>query len=229
MADTIFSYLAAQASERPKAEVMLAPCREALTYERLALHVSEVAMFLRAHGLTCQDRVGILLPNGPELGVAILAVSSCAVCVPVNPDFPPEELKSTLSLLKVKAVILNAGGFQHTLCCELGLMVFAIQSKQELPAGLFAFEKEVTVFEDVDWSSPDDIAVVYHTSGTTSQPKVVPVTHQNLCWPLPKYIHHFRMSPRDRILGTTPLFYAFGMTVMLTTTIASGGSAVFFA
>lgn len=227
MATTIFEYLSEQAKERPNAAVMLAPSQDALTYERLFLQVSEVAAYLRSHKIACQDRVGIILPNGADLGVAILAVASCAVCVPINSGFPAEELKTALLLLQVKAVILSAGNPHRSLCCELGLIVLEVESASEAVAGLFTFGSKATAYPSIDWCRPDDVAIIYHTSGTTSQPKVVPITHQNLCWPLAKYIEHFQMSAQDRIIGTTPLFYAFGATVMLTTTIASGGSAVF--
>jgi len=227
VANTIFEYLSEQAKERPNAPVMLAPSRAALTYERLFLQVSEVAAYLRSQEITCQDRVGIILPNGAELGVAMLAVASCAACVPINPNFSQEELKTTLLLLRVKAVILAEGNPHRSLCRDLGLIVFEVDIDPEAVAGLFTFGNKAAAYQSIDWCMPDDIAIIYHTSGTTSQPKVVPITHQNLCWPLAKYIEHFQMSSKDLIIGTTPLFYAFGATVMLTTTIASGGSAVF--
>ncbi len=48
---------------------------------------------LRAMGIGRRDRVAVVLPNGPELAVAILTVEACAVCVPLNPAYGTEELE----------------------------------------------------------------------------------------------------------------------------------------
>ena len=53
-----------------------APNRSALTYEALIKHVDRIGGQLAGQGLTNSDRVAIVLPNGPEMATAFLAVSS---------------------------------------------------------------------------------------------------------------------------------------------------------
>ena len=73
----------------PDALAMLAPERAPLTYSRLYRHIGEVVQTLNAIGLGRHDRIALVLPNGPEMAVASLAVAAGATCAPLNPDCSP--------------------------------------------------------------------------------------------------------------------------------------------
>src|SRR5262245_58361397 len=77
----------------PDAPAILALGRSPLTYAGLYQHVDETERTLRAMGIGRHDRVAVVLPNGPELAVAILSVAASAACAPVNPAFGNEELE----------------------------------------------------------------------------------------------------------------------------------------
>src|SRR5262252_7890612 len=81
-----------QAERSPNAPAILAPARAPLSYSHLYQHIDKVGNTLRAMGLSHHDRVAIVLPNGPELAVATLAVAASATCAPMNPAFGAEEL-----------------------------------------------------------------------------------------------------------------------------------------
>ena len=81
-----------QAGRIPDAPAILAPGRAPLSYGRLYRHIDGMGRTLRAMGVDRHDRVAVVLPNGPELAVAILTVSASAVCVPMNPAYGREEL-----------------------------------------------------------------------------------------------------------------------------------------
>src|ERR1700746_475005 len=74
-----------QAKRIPDAPVILAPGRAPLTYSRLYQYVDKVGRTLRATGIGRRDRVTVVLPNGPEMAVAVLAVAANAACAPMNP------------------------------------------------------------------------------------------------------------------------------------------------
>src|SRR5712675_1888477 len=76
-----------QARRIPDAPAILAPGRAPLSYGRLYQHIDKMGCTLRAAGIGGRDRVAVVLPNGPEMPVAILAVAACATCAPVNPAF----------------------------------------------------------------------------------------------------------------------------------------------
>src|SRR6476646_7463395 len=79
------------ARRSPDALAILAPGRAPLTYGRLHRHIEDVGRTLRAMGIGRRDRVAVVLPNGPEMAVAILTVEACAVCAPLISAYGAEE------------------------------------------------------------------------------------------------------------------------------------------
>ena len=98
-----------QARRIPDAPAILALGRPPLTYGRLYQHVDETERTLRAMGIGRHDRIAVVLPNGPELAVAILSVAASAACAPVNPAFGNEELEEYFASLRPQAVVTQAG------------------------------------------------------------------------------------------------------------------------
>ena len=98
-----------QAKRIPDAPAILAPGRTALTYGRLYQHIDKMGRALRAAGIGRRDRLAVMLPNGPELAVAILTVEACAVCAPLNPAYGAEELDRYFADLQPRAMIIQAG------------------------------------------------------------------------------------------------------------------------
>ncbi|MEH6774699.1 MAG: AMP-binding protein, partial [Cereibacter changlensis] len=86
-----------------------APDRPWLTYAGLRDLVSHTVTALHAAGIGRGDRVAIVLPNGPEMAAAFVAVSQAAVTAPLNPGYRLEEFAFYLSDLKAKAIVLAEG------------------------------------------------------------------------------------------------------------------------
>jgi len=97
-----------QARRIPDAPAILADGRAPLTYGGLHRHVDAMGRTLRGMGIGRRDRVAVVLPNGPELPVAILGVVASAVCAPVNPAFGTGELERYFADLQLRAVITPA-------------------------------------------------------------------------------------------------------------------------
>jgi acyl-CoA synthetase (AMP-forming)/AMP-acid ligase II len=76
--------------------------------------------------------------------------------------------------------------------------------------------------------SPDaeSIALILHTSGTTSRPKAVPLSHRNLCASIHNIALHYRLDPTYRSMVVMPLFHVHGLMGALLSTFHSGGSVV---
>ena len=98
-----------QAKRIPDAPAILAPGRAPLTYGRLYQHIDKMGRTLRAMGIGRHDRVAVVLPNGPEMAVAILTVAASAVCAPMNPAYGAEELERYFADLRPRALITQAG------------------------------------------------------------------------------------------------------------------------
>ncbi|MGH7579632.1 MAG: AMP-binding protein, partial [Gemmatimonadales bacterium] len=84
---TIHELLERQGGRFPHAIALGAPGRNGLTYARLRERVESLAATLNRLGMGRNDRVAIVLPNGPEMAVAFLAVASCATAAPLNPTY----------------------------------------------------------------------------------------------------------------------------------------------
>src|SRR5207253_8251466 len=98
-----------QAKRISDAPAILAPGRAPLTYGRLYQHVDKMGRILRALGIGRRDRVAVVLPNGPEMAVAVLTVAASAACVPMNPAYGAEELDRYFGDLRPRALITLAG------------------------------------------------------------------------------------------------------------------------
>ena len=72
--NTIYEGLLAQ---EPTSDAIYSMFREPLSYGALTRQIQRTASFLRSCGLGRGDRVGIVLPNGPEMGTAFLSIASC--------------------------------------------------------------------------------------------------------------------------------------------------------
>jgi oxalate---CoA ligase len=71
----------------------------------------------------------------------------------------------------------------------------------------------------------EDVALLMFTAGTTSAPKVVPLTHRNIVASVHGISRGYDLSPQDATLVVMPLFHGHGLVAGLLATLASGGSA----
>jgi len=106
---SVFELIKAQSYSQPDAIAILAPDKTPLTYAGLYNHIQYVVSYLNASGIQRNDRVAIVLPNGPEMAVAFLAVASAATCAPLNPAYLPTEFEFYLTDLNAKAIMTITG------------------------------------------------------------------------------------------------------------------------
>jgi acyl-CoA synthetase (AMP-forming)/AMP-acid ligase II len=218
-----------RARQSPDSEAILAPRRAALTFERLFAQVQQVQSSLITLGIHHQDKLAIVLPNGPEMAVAFLAVACGAVAAPLNPAYGPSEFEFHLSDLRAGALLVEAGvsSTAREVARERGISIIEIVPKPAEAAGLFCFQG----VSSAPGPSPrlpeqDDIALVLHTSGTTSRPKMVSLTHQNLCASARDIGASLELTPSDRCLNIMPLFHIHGLVAALLSSLAAGASVV---
>ena len=172
-----------QAKRIPDAPAILAPGRAPLTYSRLYQHIDEMGRTLRAMGIARRDRVAVVLPNGPEMAVAILTVAASATCAPMNPAYGAEELDRYFADLRPRALITSAGidSPARRVALSRGIRVLELSTAPDAEAGLFTLagdQRDAAPHEPV---RPGDVALLLLTSGTTARPKSVPMTHANIC------------------------------------------------
>ena len=216
-----------QALRTPEGVAIEAPGRLPLTYRDLWIQVEKQAGALREYGLTGTDRVAMVLPNGPEAAVAFLAAASCAACAPLNPDYRAPELEFFLTDLAAKALILPAGleSAAREVARSLRIPTIELLLTETAGAGTFTMRGEPEQAEaGAILAGPGDVALILHTSGTTSRPKMVPLTHANLCASAENVRASLGLTQADRCLNVMPLFHIHGLVAAVLASLAAGAS-----
>jgi oxalate---CoA ligase len=225
---SLHDLMAATTVKSPDAVAICAPGRPPLSYRRLLDHLHMVHQELHRLGVRRNDRVALVVPDGPEIAVAFVTVAASATCAPLNPAYRASEYEFYLSHLKVSALLVQSDldSPARMVAHQRGIPVIDLTPNREVEAGLFALtgvrEGDVT---DAGFAAIDDVALLLHTSGTTAQPKRVSVTHHNLCIIAQNYATAMTLTPRDRCLNMMPLYHGVGLQTALAT-IAAGGSVV---
>ncbi|UCE30102.1 MAG: AMP-binding protein, partial [Burkholderiales bacterium] len=229
---TIRELLAAGADDAP---ALTAPQVPALTYAGLRTLVDDTARTLDAMGIGRGDRVAIVLPNGPEMASAFLAVAACAASAPLNPAYRAEEFEFYLSDLNARGLVVEAGSSSPAVevARRLGVRLIELHADRERGAGSFGLRasdggRPQAAAGGPDQplagaARPDDVALVLHTSGTTSRPKIVPLTQRNVCASARNIRHFLGLGSEDRGLNIMPLFHIHGLIAGILAPLSAGG------
>jgi acyl-CoA synthetase (AMP-forming)/AMP-acid ligase II len=226
---TIPALIRERAKQAPDAVAIGAPGRPPLSYARLAALVQEQVRRLNDFGIGRGDRVALVLPNGPEMAVAFLAAASAAACAPLNPDYRETEFDFYLSDLDARAVILLSGADSpaRKVAHARGIPAIDLQPDLRAEAGVFTLAgRSSGGSADPGAPAPEAEALTLHTSGTTSRPKMVPLTHANLCAGANNVAGVLRLAPDDRCLNVMPLFHIHGLVAALLASLTAGASVV---
>jgi len=197
--------------------------RPPMTYAMLRAHVDAVGRQLAHQGLGNSDRVAIVLPNGPEMATAFLAVASYMSAAPLNPVYKQNEYAFYLEDLKPGLVIVEAGSDNpvRAAAAALGIPIVEARVGAGAPAGAFTlFDGEA----DIKPAGAEHEALVLHTSGTTSRPKVVPLLQRNIVASTRNIANSLHLTPADHCLNIMPLFHIHGLIAVLATSMAQGAS-----
>ncbi len=214
----------------PHAISLLAPDRQPLTYDGLRTQVGDTVTALNEHDIGVGDCVALVLENGPELATCFLAVSAAATCAPLNPAYRVNEFDFSFSDLLPKALIVEQGVDTpaRDVAASRGVPVVELIRRAQEPAGLFglAFPGPRRAVPVPIFAEGGAVALLLHTSGTTSRPKMVPLTHANLWHSALNISRSLGLAAGDRCLNVMPLFHVHGLVGALLSSMAAGGSVV---
>ena len=217
------------ASGADPAPAILAPGTVTMSFAGLRQQMEYTVATLNRVGIGRGDRVAIVLPNGPEMAMAFIAVASGATSAPLNPAYRADEFEFYLSDLNARALIVETGSASPALevAAKLGVRVITLKPTPEHGAGRFALDTG-----DLPAASPakpgfagaDDVALVLHTSGTTSRPKIVPLSQRNVCASARNIRATTAFKPEDRGLVIMPLFHIHGLIAGVLAPLSAGSS-----
>ncbi|HEV8613435.1 MAG TPA: AMP-binding protein, partial [Gemmatimonadales bacterium] len=211
------------------APALSAPGSVPLTYSGLRALVSHTIETLGQRGVGSGDRVAIVLDNGPEMAAAFLSIGSAATSAPLNPGYRAEEFEFYLTDLRAKLLLTghDKDSPAVTVAGRLGIPVARLVPHPERGAGSFELEFAGATLPPrlaaPRAATPDDIALVLHTSGTTSRPKIVPLAHRNVCASAENIRASLALTAADRGLVIMPLFHIHGLIAALLAPLSVGG------
>ncbi len=226
---TLYEILFNMARRTPDAIALLSPDRQPLRYIELIEQVQNCRKQLNAAGIGLGDTVAIVLPNGPEMAAVFLAIGCAATSAPLNPGYRFAEYDFFLSDLEARALIIQAGIESPAIEAAQvrGIPIIELQPLLDGPAGRFHLEiPDLARQVRPGPAECEDVALVLHTSGTTSRPKMVPLTQANLCHSALNIRNWLNLTSDDRCLNIMPLFHIHGLIAAVLASLAAGGSLI---
>jgi acyl-CoA synthetase (AMP-forming)/AMP-acid ligase II len=206
-----------------------APGGAPLTYGDLRTLVSSTFAALSARGIGANDRVAIVLENGPEMATTFLSVGAGATAAPLNPAYRTDEFEFFLTDLRARLLIVARDSTSPVVdvANRLGVPIARLVAHHARGSGSFALEfpdtMSVRAGAEPRLAAPDDVALVLHTSGTTSRPKIVPLRQRNICASAHNIRTTLTMTALDRGLCVMPLFHIHGLMAALLAPLSAGG------
>ncbi|GAB4193577.1 MAG: acyl--CoA ligase [Roseiflexaceae bacterium] len=163
------------------------------------------------------------------MATAFLAVAAATTSAPLNPAYRAGEFAFYLDDLAAAALVVQAGDPTpaRTVAQERGIPILELQPDRSGPVGLFHLSGTTgRVATEPDLPQGQDVALILHTSGTTSRPKMVPLTQANLVASATNIQAALALSPADRCLNIMPLFHIHGLIGALLASLRAGASVV---
>lgn len=225
----IYDLIKTQADRNPESEAIGAPGRSFLSYGGLVKVIEATVASLNRLGIGRNDPVAIVLPNGPEMAVAFVSVASGATSAPLNPNYQAAEFEFFLSDLQAKALVIDnqMDSPAREVARGLGIPIIDLIPLTDQPAGVFQLEGASQPLEAQNgFAQLDEIALVLHTSGTTSRPKIVPLSQRNVLATAQNIRETLQLTTADRCLNIMPLFHIHGLMAAVLSSLSSGASVV---
>lgn len=196
---------------------------EDVTYEEVGRRIGHVQRLLVEAGVGAGNKVAILSSSMPNWGVSYFAVTTAGmIAVPILPDFTGEELDMIIAHSEAKAILVSDKLFAKLSKTTVERMNIVIRTKGLNVISQTVFEKGETRIP-----SPDDLAVIIYTSGTTSRPKGVMLSHYNICMQLTVIPPLFDFNQQDVLLSILPLSHTYECTLGMIFPFARGSRVVY--
>ncbi len=240
---TLGEFLATAATTYAQQEALVIAGRR-LTWAELRDNVREVAQGMRALGISRGNHVAVCMGNSLEWVIFFYAAASIgAVTVPVNTRFKAEEMLYCLKQADVKLLFITDRFLKIDFIDMLRGICPAVDRKlpdpglpllhtvvvlgKDVPAGALAFadllSKGATHGEP--WPPdvhPDNVLLMQFTSGTTSYPKGVMLSHDNMLRNAAHVAARFHLKAGDRYYSARPFYHVAGTTLSLLAALTTG-------
>ncbi|HVS83200.1 MAG TPA: acyl--CoA ligase [Pyrinomonadaceae bacterium] len=197
-----------------------------VNYDQLRHQVDALAAQLNQFGLGRGDRIAMALPNGLEVIASFLAASTVGTAAPLNPAYTRDEFRFYLEDVGARALILPPKEGEEARAAA-GDDVLIIEADLNSDGRVqFSSERNAGAGRARDDPNANDTALILHTSGTTSRPKRVPLSHANLMTSARNVSETYQLTSEDVSLCVMPLFHVHGLVASTLATLFAGGTIV---
>lgn len=196
---------------------------EDVTYAEVGRRIAKVQDILTGAGLRPGDKVALLSSNMPNWGVCYYAVASAGmVVVPILPDFTGEELDMIIAHSEARALLVSDRLFTKLSKDTVSSLNVVIRTKN-----LGVISHKVHAEGSTAVPAPEDLAVIIYTSGTTSKPKGVMLSHAALCAQVDLSSSIFPVHPDDVFLSVLPLSHTYECSIGMIYPFSMGARVVY--
>ena len=208
--------LARWVDEKPHAPALVGVGQPAVSFQLLATRIAAVARALRAAGVGSGDVVAVAMPDGPDLLTTLLGAMEAGAVAPMDWQHTEAEFRSRLTLLPACLLLtrISSGAHGPAVVGSLGVPVVDLSDSETIP--------EVS---HVRGRVPDKCALVLQTSGTSGEPKLVPLTHKNLRAICTDVQNGLALHAEDRYMSIMPLHHILGFASAVGQLMAGGSVA----
>src|SRR5262245_58058752 len=199
---------------------------QSVSYADLKKRVDELANELSRFGLGKGDRIAMALPNGLEVIALFLAASTVGTAAPLNPAYTRDEFKFYLEDTAARVLIVPHDAEEAraaAIATNTPIVECLLDAKRQVR---ITCDTKLNANSVADPNERDAIALILHTSGTTSRPKRVPLSHINLATSAENVARTYHLNPQDVSLCVMPLFHVHGLVASTLATLATGGTVV---
>ena len=197
-----------------------------LSYAELREETARAAQALAQLGLGRGDRIALVLPNSPETIVLFLAAASVGTAAPLNPAYKEDEFRFYLGDTESKALVVSRNGAETALRAAPSGTILIEASFDERRRVVLESATGRDPSRSAHGAASGDVALVLHTSGTTSRPKLVPLRQRNLSFSAENIARTYNLTPDDIALCVMPLFHIHGLMASTMATFSAGGTVV---
>lgn len=196
---------------------------EELTYAEVGRRIARVQEILCGAGLQAGDKVALLSSNMPNWCICYYAVTSAGmVVVPILPDFSGEELDMIIEHSEARALLVSDRLFTKLSRSTIERLNVVVRTKN-----LGVISQRVRSEGSMAVPAPDDMAVIIYTSGTTSKPKGVMLTHRALCAQVDMSAAIFPIDGGDVFLSVLPLSHTYECSIGMIYPFSMGARVVY--
>ncbi|MBF0275410.1 MAG: AMP-binding protein [Nitrospinae bacterium] len=223
--DDIFKLIKKQAEKNPTALAIIDEQGKEYDYKKLVELVEKYAASLRSHGLKTKDKVCIISHNRKTAACLSLSVTTITCCLPLDSNSTYSEFYEIFTRCGIDTVLSDdKSNTAITVAKELGLTGLYFDSLSREINHLFGENKSR---RNPSNKIQDNDAILFHTSGTTSKPKIVPLTHANIIASMNNIAQSLELTPQDCCLHMLPTYHVGGLIDLFLVPLSTGGSVVF--